>query len=65
MLLIIGGFFLIGASNGFNQVMEKHTDALMDRTKNRPIPSGRIGIQICYIYLFSYDANRNNFIIPH
>ena len=43
MLLISGGFFLIGASNGFNQVMEKHTDALMDRTKNRPIPSGRIG----------------------
>ena len=43
MLLILGGFFLIGASNGFNQVMEKHTDALMDRTKNRPIPSGRIG----------------------
>ena len=43
MLLILGGFFLIGASNGFNQVMEKHTDALMDRTKNRPIPSWRIG----------------------
>ncbi len=43
MLLISGGFFLIGASNGFNQVIEKDTDALMDRTKNRPIPSGRIG----------------------
>ena len=43
MLLISGGFFLIGASNGFNQVIEKHTDALMDRTKNRPIQSGRIG----------------------
>ena len=43
MLLILGGFFLIGASNGFNQVMEKDTDALMDRTKNRPIPTGRIG----------------------
>ena len=43
MLLISGGFFLIGASNGFNQVMEKDTDALMDRTKNRPIPTGRIG----------------------
>ena len=45
MLLISGGFFLIGASNGFNQVMEKDTDALMDRTKNRPIPSGRIGVK--------------------
>ena len=42
MLLISGGFFLIGASNGINQVMEKDTDALMDRTKNRPIPTGRI-----------------------
>ena len=38
--LVIGGFFVVGASNGFNQVIEKRRDALMIRTSSRPIPSG-------------------------
>ena len=33
---------MVGASNAFNQVIEKDLDALMDRTKNRPIPAGRM-----------------------
>ncbi len=33
---------MVGASNAYNQVIEKDLDALMDRTKNRPIPSGRM-----------------------
>ena len=41
-LLIIGGYCMVGASNAFNQIIEKDLDALMDRTKNRPIPSGRM-----------------------
>lgn len=40
--LIIGGYCMVGASNGFNQVIEKELDALMDRTKNRPVPSKRM-----------------------
>jgi len=42
LLLLFGGFFLVGASNGFNQIIEKERDAIMDRTKNRPIPLGKI-----------------------
>jgi heme o synthase len=38
--LIIGGYCMVGASNAFNQVIEKDLDVLMDRTKNRPVPSG-------------------------
>jgi heme o synthase len=41
-LLIIGGYCMVGASNAFNQIIEKDLDSLMDRTKNRPIPSGRM-----------------------
>lgn len=41
-LLAIGGYFMVGASNAFNQVLEKDLDALMDRTKNRPVASGRM-----------------------
>ncbi len=42
MLLLIGGYCMVGASNAFNQVIEKDLDALMNRTKNRPVPSGRM-----------------------
>ena len=41
-LLIIGGYCMVGASNSFNQIIEKDKDALMDRTKSRPIPTKKI-----------------------
>jgi len=41
-VLAIGGYCMVGASNAFNQVIEKDIDSLMDRTKNRPVPSGRM-----------------------
>jgi protoheme IX farnesyltransferase len=40
--LTIGGYCMVGASNAFNQVIEKELDALMDRTRNRPVPSKRM-----------------------
>ena len=40
LLLIIGGFFVVGSSNGFNQIIERRRDALMMRTSSRPLPSG-------------------------
>lgn len=48
--LCIGGFLITGASNGFNQIMEKDYDALMKRTENRPIPSGRMSVNEAFIY---------------
>ena len=44
LLLAVGGYLMVGASNAFNQVIEKDLDALMNRTKNRPIPSGRMSV---------------------
>src|SRR5690606_24931562 len=43
-LLIFGGYCLVGASNAFNQVIEKDLDILMNRTRNRPVPSGRMSV---------------------
>ncbi len=40
--LAIGGYCMVGVSNAYNQVIEKDLDALMDRTKNRPVASGRM-----------------------
>ena len=48
--LLIGGLFLVGASNGLNQVYEVNTDALMTRTKNRPLPTKRISITSAFIF---------------
>ncbi|MCH2033887.1 MAG: heme o synthase [Tenacibaculum sp.] len=42
LLLSVGGYLMVGASNAFNQVIEKDIDAVMQRTKNRPLPSGRM-----------------------
>ncbi|MFY9243375.1 MAG: heme o synthase [Polaribacter sp.] len=44
LLLALGGFFMVGASNAYNQIIEKDTDALMQRTKNRPLPTGRMSV---------------------
>lgn len=40
--LVVGTAFLSGGSSALNQVWERASDALMERTRNRPIPSGRI-----------------------
>lgn len=42
ILPTIGILFLACGSAALNHFQERKTDALMDRTKNRPIPSGRI-----------------------
>ena len=48
-LLAIGGYCMVGASNVFNQIIEIQLDAQMDRTKNRPLPSGRVSKQNAFI----------------
>lgn len=48
-LLAFGGYCMVGASNVFNQIIERDLDALMIRTENRPIPSGRISITNAFI----------------
>jgi protoheme IX farnesyltransferase len=45
-LLAIGGFFMVGASNAFNQIIEKDTDIIMKRTQNRPLPTGRMSVNV-------------------
>ena len=53
ILLCIGGYSMVGASNVYNQIIEKDLDVLMDRTKNRPIPSGRMSVQLAFIIAVS------------
>lgn len=48
-LLCLGGYAMVGASNVFNQIIERDLDALMDRTKNRPLPAGKIGVRPAFV----------------
>ena len=41
-LFLIAGFLVSGSSVTINQVIEQKYDAIMKRTKNRPLPSNRI-----------------------
>ena len=49
VLLAIGGYFMVGASNVFNQIIERDLDVLMDRTKNRPIPAARMSVTYAFV----------------
>ena len=70
---IAGIFLLAAASSSLNHWQEKDTDALMDRTKFRPIPSGRIqpamalyvslGLLISGSVLLLYTTNFTTFLV--
>jgi len=49
LMLAIGGYCMVGASNAFNQIIEKDIDLKMDRTKNRPIPAERISVNTAFL----------------
>ncbi len=46
ILLAVGGYCMVGASNAFNQIIEREPDALMKRTQNRPLPAKRISVNV-------------------
>lgn len=41
---ILGTVLLAGGAMALNQVLERDTDARMRRTRNRPLPEGRVGM---------------------
>jgi len=44
IVLGLGGFLITGAANALNEVLEKDYDKLMKRTKDRPLPTGRMSV---------------------
>lgn len=44
LMLIVGGLLVTGASNGFNQIIERRSDKLMLRTAERPLPQERMTV---------------------
>lgn len=48
--LSIGGAFVTGASNAFNQIIERDLDKIMERTQGRPLPSGRLTVNEALVF---------------
>jgi heme o synthase len=48
-LLGVGGYCMVGASNAYNQIIERDLDALMERTKTRPLPAGDMEVRSAFI----------------
>lgn len=52
VLLFVGGMLVTGSANAINQITEKDTDAVMKRTGNRPVASGRMSVQEATVFAF-------------
>ena len=46
LALMVGTGLLVGAANTFNMYLERDLDCLMSRTRNRPLPAGRMDPQL-------------------
>ena len=57
LLLILGGFLVTGSSNGFNQIIERNLDKLMNRTQNRPLPQERMSFGESFLLAFITGAS--------
>jgi len=55
-ILCIGGFLVTGSSNGFNQIIERDLDKLMDRTKERPLVTGRMSLTEAFVIASVFGA---------
>ena len=66
-LTILGGTLAAGGASALNQYIDRDIDALMARTKNRPLPAGRlqprsvllfgIGLTIASVLVFGLGVN--------
>lgn len=46
LVMLAGTALIVGAANSLNMYLEREVDCLMARTKNRPLPAGRLAPQV-------------------
>ncbi|MEX0967983.1 MAG: heme o synthase [Bacteroidia bacterium] len=44
IMILVGGFMIVGAANGINQIIERDADKKMRRTENRPLAQNRLAV---------------------
>lgn len=50
LFTLVGGALSAGSANAINQLLERDIDALMTRTRRRPIPSGRVSPSYAFAF---------------
>lgn len=53
---LIGTALIVASANALNCWMERDTDGLMARTKNRPLPAGRLDAQVALVFGLALGA---------
>ncbi len=48
--ICVGGFLITASANGFNQIIEKDLDKLMNRTRLRPLPTGNLSYLEAFVF---------------
>ncbi|MDB5629450.1 MAG: 4-hydroxybenzoate polyprenyltransferase [Tardiphaga sp.] len=51
MLFFVGAFVMRGAGCAWNDITDRHLDALVERTRSRPIPAGQISVKQALAFL--------------
>jgi heme o synthase len=46
LFALLGTALVVSGASAFNMYLERDTDALMDRTRNRPLPAGRLPARV-------------------
>jgi 4-hydroxybenzoate polyprenyltransferase len=50
-LFLIGAIAMRGAGSTYNDILDRKLDAGVERTKGRPLPSGRVSVQAAAVFL--------------
>jgi protoheme IX farnesyltransferase len=50
LLSLVGTAAVVGAANALNMVFERDVDALMERTRTRPLPQGRLSVEEAIVF---------------
>lgn len=51
LLFLIGAIVMRGAGSTWNDIIDRHIDAQVERTRYRPLPSGRVSVRAAKIFL--------------
>jgi 4-hydroxybenzoate polyprenyltransferase len=51
LLFLIGAIAMRGAGSTYNDILDRKLDAGVERTRGRPLPSGRIGVRAAAVFL--------------
>ena len=56
LCMTIGTGLVAGGASGFNQILEREPDALMQRTRLRPMPDGRLSVRDALLFAIALTA---------